>query len=215
MQDRRRREVADFKRQLLKDAAKEVFAEVGLADASVRRITESAGYTTSALYTYFGSKEELYADVLRSSMDELLTVLQEARAGTGAGDPAERVLEALLAFYLDRPRDFDLSFHLHGGARCTGITKQLDRELNQQMLGIVHFVAETLVVAGRSTEADATAAAASALASVFGLILMANTGRLRAIGVEPGPLLVAQLQQLPVAPVVTASASNVLDPKGN
>ena len=188
--------MADFKRQLLKDAAKEVFAEVGLAAASVRRITESAGYTTSALYTYYGSKEELYGDLLRSSMDELLVVLEQARAG-GAGDVAQRVLEALLGFYLDRPRDFDLSFHLHGGARPSGLTKELDRELNQQMLGIVRFVADTLVDSGRASEADANRAAAGALAYVFGLILMANTGRLSLMSVEPQHLLAAHLEQLP------------------
>lgn len=205
MRDRRRRDVADFKRQLLKDAAKEVFAEVGLAAASVRRITESAGYTTSALYTYYGSKEELYGDLLRSSMDELLVVLEQARAATDAGDPAQRVLEALLGFYLQRPRDFDLSFHLHGGARRAGLTKELDRELNQQMLGIVRFVADTLADSGRATAADANEAAAAALAYVFGLTLMANTGRLSLMDVEPQPLLAAHLEQRP---------ASVLHPKG-
>lgn len=189
--------MADFKRQLLKDAAKDVFAEVGLAAASVRRITESAGYTTSALYTYYGSKEELYGDLLRSSMDELLVVLEQARSATGAGDPAQRVLEALLGFYLDRPRDFDLSFHLHGGARRAGLTKELDRELNQQMLGIVRFVGDTLVDSGRTTEADAEGGAAAALAYVFGLILMANTGRLSLMDVEAQHLLATHLEQLP------------------
>jgi TetR/AcrR family transcriptional regulator len=193
MREQRQREVADFKRQLLRDAAREVFAEVGLADASVRRITRSAGYTTSALYTYFGSKEELYGDLLRSSMEDLLGVLRVAREGTDDGDEAQRVLHALLEFYLDRPRDFDLSFHLHGGARRTGLTPELDRELNQQMLGIVDFVGDALVASGRATPAGAPSAAAAALASVFGLVLMANTGRLSLMGADARSLLRRQL----------------------
>ena len=48
------------------DAATEVFAEVGFSGARVDEIAKRAGINKAALYYHIGSKEVLYAEVLRN-----------------------------------------------------------------------------------------------------------------------------------------------------
>ena len=62
----RRKSVSGHKRELILDAAKQVFAEEGLEGASLRAIATRAGYTPAALYFHFDCKEAIYAEVLRS-----------------------------------------------------------------------------------------------------------------------------------------------------
>jgi AcrR family transcriptional regulator len=52
-------------RAALIDAAARVFAERGFMGASGEAITERAGYTRGAFYSNFGSKEELFAELLQ------------------------------------------------------------------------------------------------------------------------------------------------------
>jgi AcrR family transcriptional regulator len=57
----RRRELT---RSALEEAAAEVFAEKGLQGASLDEIADRAGFTRGAIYSNFGSKEELLLAVL-------------------------------------------------------------------------------------------------------------------------------------------------------
>lgn len=50
-------------RARLLDAAAQVFAEVGLGDASVEAICERAGFTRGAFYSNFESKDELFVEL--------------------------------------------------------------------------------------------------------------------------------------------------------
>ena len=55
-QERRRERTRD----LLLEAAEEVFARRGFEGASLEEIAEAAGYTRGAIYKHFGSKAELF-----------------------------------------------------------------------------------------------------------------------------------------------------------
>jgi AcrR family transcriptional regulator len=63
--DQRRRAKVDATRASLLTAARKVFAERGFEGASVGDIAAEAGYTKGALYSQFGSKEELFAEITR------------------------------------------------------------------------------------------------------------------------------------------------------
>lgn len=57
-QERRRQRTRD----LLLDAAEEVFAKKGFEGASLEEIADAAGYTRGAIYKHFGGKEELFLE---------------------------------------------------------------------------------------------------------------------------------------------------------
>jgi AcrR family transcriptional regulator len=57
-------------RELLLDAASEVFASKGLAGASVEEIAERAGFSIGALYSNFSGKEELFLELMAHRASE-------------------------------------------------------------------------------------------------------------------------------------------------
>ena len=73
----RRREAT---RQRLLDAAAQVFAEVGLATASVEAVCERAGYTRGAFYSNFESKDELFLELTGQVARERIAAVR-ARVG--------------------------------------------------------------------------------------------------------------------------------------
>src|SRR3954467_11048568 len=128
----RRKAVSDHKRELILDAARQVFEAEGLDGASLRAIATAAGYTPAALYFHFESKEAIYAQVLQESLSDLRKAI--ARATTRARTPADRFLEGAMAFfryYADNPRDLDLGFYLfRGGMKPRDLGKERDEILN-------------------------------------------------------------------------------------
>lgn len=84
VQDRR----AD-KRNLITEAAIEVFADKGFHQARVSDIAKRAGVADGTIYLYFKSKEDLLLSIFEQKMDELLVGLTAALAVSA--DPIDRV----------------------------------------------------------------------------------------------------------------------------
>jgi len=59
-------------RNLLLDAAEEVVARQGFGAAALEVIAESAGYTRGAIYSHFGTKEELFLAVMERQLQRFL-----------------------------------------------------------------------------------------------------------------------------------------------
>ena len=59
-------------RNLLLDAAEEVFARKGFDAAALEDIADSAGYTRGAIYSHFGSKAELFLAVVERQRQRFL-----------------------------------------------------------------------------------------------------------------------------------------------
>lgn len=62
---------AEDTRRRIFDAAASEFAEYGLAGARVDRIAAAARANKQAIYLYYGSKEKLFAAVLRAKLEEV------------------------------------------------------------------------------------------------------------------------------------------------
>jgi AcrR family transcriptional regulator len=52
-------------RQRVLDAAESVFAQHGFHDASIVKITEAAGVGQGTFYLYFGSKKDVFDELVR------------------------------------------------------------------------------------------------------------------------------------------------------
>ncbi|MFJ6212568.1 TetR family transcriptional regulator [Streptomyces sp. NPDC092296] len=78
----------------LLEAARQEFAEHGYGGTSIRDIAQRAGVSLSALYHYYGGKQELLYTILDEGMDRFRRACDTALAATG-DDPGER-LEALV-----------------------------------------------------------------------------------------------------------------------
>lgn len=62
----------DHTRALLLDAAEEVVARQGFGAAALEVIADAAGYTRGAIYSHFGTKEELFLAVMERQLQRFL-----------------------------------------------------------------------------------------------------------------------------------------------
>jgi len=82
----------DTRRRLL-DAAERVFAQLGYHDASVVKITESAGVAAGTFYLYFDSKKSIFDELVRDLNRRVRRAMKE---GSSLG--ATRIEQELLGF---------------------------------------------------------------------------------------------------------------------
>lgn len=90
-------------RARLLDAAAQVFAEVGLGEASVEAVCERAGFTRGAFYSNFDSKDELFVELAGRFVSQQVEAVRErvaaliecGPAADGAPDDMVGLVEAL------------------------------------------------------------------------------------------------------------------------
>jgi AcrR family transcriptional regulator len=70
-----------------------VFIERGFAGASVERIAEAAGYTRGAFYSNFGSKEELFAELLQQRVYARYAELAERPGPTSLREAGQQLAD--------------------------------------------------------------------------------------------------------------------------
>lgn len=172
--------VRDLKRNLILEAARNVFEAEGLDGASLRAIAAAAGYTPAALYFHFESKEAIYAEILQDSLSKLGEAVRQA--ASDASEPTERLRAAAMAFfrfYAENPRDLDLGFYLfRGGMTPKGLGKERNEQLNRRLEVALRPISEAAVQAGASPD-DATILMVDVFAHAVGLLLLTHTGRMR------------------------------------
>lgn len=182
LRQQRQLAMSDTRRAHVLDAARRVFAERGVEGASIREIAREAGYTAGALYSYFDSKEAIYAALLAESLDRLQTEVQAARAPKGqAARTLAAKAQAWFGFYARNPRDLDLGFYLVNGLAPRGLTQALDRALNERLMEALRPCEVALEEMGLSSDAAARENAAL-FAHGMGLLLLQHTGRIKLFG---------------------------------
>jgi AcrR family transcriptional regulator len=73
-----RKQRQEYTRSRLLESAGRVFARRGLAQASVDEVAADAGFTKGAVYANFGSKEELFLEMLDARFDRRLADMDRA-----------------------------------------------------------------------------------------------------------------------------------------
>ena len=78
------------KRLLIQKAALQVFSEFGLRGATLDKIAKACGLTKPNILYYYSSKDEIYAEVLQSLLDEWIRPLKDISEN---GDPLTEILK--------------------------------------------------------------------------------------------------------------------------
>jgi len=78
-ENRMQRQESDVRRRLL-DAAMKCFLEDDYRSVSMRRVAQMAGSNMSMIYYYFGNKEGLFEEVLRSWLQPLIDNMKSPQA---------------------------------------------------------------------------------------------------------------------------------------
>jgi AcrR family transcriptional regulator len=180
--DVRQRALAEVRRELVLDAARSAFFELGMEKTSIREIAQRAGYTPGAIYSYFASKEEMYGALLGESLERLND--RVARALRSARNDAPRLRAASRAFfdfYREHPRDLDLGFYLFQGMKPRGLTPQLNDALNARLRDALQPTQDALQGLGLSVK-KALEEVTALFAHAVGLLVLSHTGRIRMFG---------------------------------
>ena len=190
----RKREITDLKKRRLLRAAEGVFSRHGLERTSLRAIAKAAGITAPAIYTYYRSKEELYGAIIARSLDELRLQLELLAAGGPSIESLRAMLFAYYAYYRDRPHQLDLGLYLFSGARPTGVTPKIDRELNARFKAGIEQIAGAYRAVFELSPEQADAAAAATAVHAIGIVIMSATKRLRSLRQDGDALMRAYIE---------------------
>ncbi|WP_419150850.1 TetR/AcrR family transcriptional regulator [Nocardia vinacea] len=90
-------------RSALVTAAREVFESDGFLDARISDISKAAGVASGSFYTYFDSKEEIFAAVVEQVREEMLH--PHIRERVGIDDPRELIAAANREYLLSYRRN--------------------------------------------------------------------------------------------------------------
>jgi AcrR family transcriptional regulator len=192
----RHQALAGVRRELILDAARAVFFELGMEKTSIREIAHRAGYTPGAIYSYFASKEELYGALLGESLDRLNARVEEASRGRGAGsDSLRAAAKAFFDFYRENPRDLDLGFYLFQGMKPRGLTPELNETLNARLREALQPAQDALKHLGMPA-GKALAEVTALFAHTVGLLVLSHTGRIRMFRQASQDLFDTYLDQL-------------------
>ncbi|MDQ0040564.1 TetR/AcrR family transcriptional regulator [Variovorax boronicumulans] len=210
----RRQTLTDARRALVLDAARTVFSEAGIEGASIREIAKKAGYTPGAIYSYFESKEAIYAALLDESLLRLQAAVAEAKEFKSWPDKTLAAkAQAWFDFYAANPRDLDLGFYLVHGMRPRGLTSELDHELNDRLYDALRPCEDALLAMGLD-DALALQENTALFAHGVGLLLMQHTGRIRMFRQSADALFktyLAQLTQRSAAPAMNEDAGEPVE----
>jgi AcrR family transcriptional regulator len=163
--ERRRQQTRD----VLVEAATEVFARRGFEGASLEEIAESAGFTRGAIYKHFAGKEELFFAVIDDYNERVIRAIAPA-----SPDAREWDVSRLADLWRESVSGFDdlsaigLEFQLYElrnpSARERGVAhRRKNREL------VAAFIEEVADRAGMTLRLPATTLAGVILAAADGL----------------------------------------------
>ncbi len=141
-------------RQCLLEQAQQLFFAHGYHGVSIRDIVQACGLSNAALYYHFGSKQNLYVEVIRAFVADVVQPVQAAEAGSGSS--RERLTRMVLAFArFSSESQSELHMLLRDLTECEGDEIQrLIPELIGQVLAPFATVLEDGVSAGEIRSVD-------------------------------------------------------------
>jgi AcrR family transcriptional regulator len=179
-----------FRRDAVLAAAQKVFSAAGLEGATIRAIAQAAGYTPGAVYSYYPTKEAIYADILAHSLAALRDAVVGRMDEAADGEPRLReAVRGFFEFYRRHPQDLELGLYLFHGMRPAGLGRELDRQLNSRLIAVMQKIAGAVAQCGGVDALSAHRETVAAICHVFGVLLMANTGRLKILDSDPDALV--------------------------
>ncbi len=192
----RQQNLIDSRRAMVLDAALAVFTEQGVDGINIRDIAKRAGYTAGAIYSYFDSKEAIYAALLEESLQRLQAAVDAVRSAKLRPDEllhAKAV--AWFGFYANSRRDLDLALYWMRGFSAGAWGLERNRALKECWQQVLQASEDALTDMALSAEAAARENSAL-FAHGLGLLLLEQTGNMRMLQQDPSSLFQDYLRNL-------------------
>ena len=176
--ERERQEMRQEMRQSILSAAREIAAEEGWQAVTTRKVAERIEYSQPTIYEYFENKEAMLLALLRFGYEQLVTVVQEAKASTD--DPEARLLAMTEAYWDFAFRSPELYQVMHGLAGISfGRYGHPDTPVEvKQSFGLVREAMEQWAQAKGVERGDITDLVEARRSLIHGLITLAMAHRI-------------------------------------
>ena len=173
------REKDEGKRQAILAAAKRLFAAKGFHGTSISDIVREVGLPAGSLYTYFGSKDEVFRSVIDEGWEEFFGSLSEALEA--AERPEDKLALVVYRFLPSLLQDVDLiAIIIAEAGRGSGLEEKLGR-----LAGLVTaFIAALSSSRGIAFEFDERTAKAAIIVYLLGSLDAVRLARRSGIGVK-------------------------------
>ncbi|MFJ6023964.1 TetR/AcrR family transcriptional regulator [Brevundimonas sp. NPDC092305] len=155
-------------------AAERIFVEHGYEGATIRKIAQEVGLSSTALYMHFADKGEILREICRGAFESLMAA--NAAVLAEASDPEARLrlmLERYVAFGFQNPNAYRLAYMTRPLEMQAGL-EQPARELGQDLYRSFEQVVEDLAAAGR-LRAPSKPAAQAMWAGAHGVVSLMIT----------------------------------------
>ncbi len=150
-------------------AAERIFVEHGYEGATIRKIADEVGLSSTALYMHFADKGEMLQEICRQAFEALLEANNRAVEQSGpAEERLRRMMRAYVDFGFDNPNAYRLVYMTRPAELNEG-PQSAARELGTELFRSFEQVVEELEAAGR-LRLDARTAAQALWAGGHGVV---------------------------------------------
>lgn len=156
-------------------AAERIFLAEGYEGATIRKIADEVGVSSTALYMHFKDKDEILLEICTGAIEQLLSINSEISAEPiDSVARVRRMLEAYIHFGLTHSNAYRLVFCASPHANTLAkqeVTNAMGAECFDRFVGVFHEIAAE----GRLRCGDARTAAQTLWAACHGLTAMIIT----------------------------------------
>lgn len=128
-------------------AAERLFVEVGYEGATIRRIADEVGLSSTALYMHFRDKSEILAEICRGAFGRLVASTDRIEAGDAPVDiTLRRMLEAYARFGLENPNAYRLIYMTRPEEARSGaedVARELGAELYRSFVAVIEVAQDS------------------------------------------------------------------------
>jgi AcrR family transcriptional regulator len=165
-----------LRRAEILDAAERIFVAEGYEGATIRKIADEVGVSSTALYMHFPDKACILLEICQATISNLL----ERNAGIAARpiDPATRVkqmLDSYMRWGLEHPNAYELVFCNTGRLSAVIDGGETTADLGFQCYEVFSGVVREIAAEGRLRTGTADSAAQALWASCHGVVALMIT----------------------------------------
>lgn len=160
-----------LRRAEILDAAERIFVADGYEGATIRRIAEEVGVSSTALYMHFNDKACILQEIVEGTLRQLLarnTDIAKRRL-----DPVERtrlMLDAYMRWGLEHPNAYELVYCARGPVSTD--TPERPSDLSRQCYEAFSGVVREVAAAGRLRTGDGDSAAQALWMACHGVVTL-------------------------------------------
>ena len=169
VKSRREREKENLRQEIL-DAAREMFANEGYQNVSMRKIAEKIEYSPTTIYLYFKDKSDLLHQICEETFARLGQRLSEiADDEPDALQSLRKGLRAYIEFGLEHPNHYEVTFMTPLTENVGSDNHSFEGSLGQRAFGFLNKGVSEAIATGKLKTGDVDLISQTLWAGVHGL----------------------------------------------